>query len=372
MDIEQLESILGDPADFIINPQNRQTVIKWALAKGVPAVRVHSMSNIDLTNLYHEKAAIKATEDHIRYADMFIKIMQAVEIPGFNVEIMREVAKVEIGMHATGPAMLEIYEAAAQRAFEAMPPRRLEIANGDKPSIILDGPSHYATARAIRAAARNHPLMMVGPAGCGKTTIGASVAKALQLPFYITSTINDEHQLTGYKDGQGVYHRTPFRNAYEFGGVWVADEIDAWDASALLAANSAIANGFASFPDSPEPLARHPSFRIIATANTFGNGADRVYVGRTELDAASTDRFAMMNVDYDLTLERMFANGNQFWLNRVWETRKAVQDKRIRHVVSSRAIIMGSAALADGDPLNEVEEMYLFKGMSQNDRDKIQ
>jgi cobaltochelatase CobS len=191
------------------------------------------------------------------------------------------------------------------------------------------------------------------------------------LPFYITSTVIDTHELMGFVDGHGVYHRTPFREAYENGGVWVADEIDAWDAAALLTANSALANGIATFPDSHTPVKRHPDFRMIATANTFGHGADRVYIGRNELDAASLDRFAVIAIDYDTTLEQALSNGNPLWLNRVWQVREQVQSRNIRHVVSTRAIINGSIALSVGIPQREVEEMYLFKGMSKSDREKI-
>ena len=231
--------------------------------------------------------------------------------------------------------------------------------------------SHYRTPLVIQIASLGHAIMLVGPAGCGKTTIGEHVAAALDLQFYITNAINDTHELMGFVDGYGKYHSTPFRIAFERGGVWIADEIDAWDGSVLLAANSALANGFASFPDSQKPVVRHPDFRMVATANTFGSGADRVYVGRNELDAASLDRFAVLTVDYDLTLERMFAGQHDRWLERVWNVRKSVMDKKIRHVVSSRAISMGAAALSAGIDWDVCEDIYLFKGLSKSDRGKV-
>lgn len=221
---------------------------------------------------------------------------------------------------------------------------------------------HYRTEIVLTAIRAGHPVMLVGPAGCGKTTIGEHVAADLELPLYITSTINDVHELHGFIDGHGVYHRTPFREAFEHGGVWIADEIDAWDAGALLAANSALANGIVTFPDSPRPIKRHANFRMIATANTYGTGASRDYIGRNELDAASLDRFAVIAVDYDLNIERAVSNGNEQWLNHVWEIRKLCAEKKIRHVVSTRAIINGSAALKAGMAWDDVNEIYLTKG----------
>lgn len=258
----------------------------------------------------------------------------------------------------------------ASKVIAEMKPQRLEIVTATG-STIVDGPIHYRTPLVIETASLGHHVMMIGPAGCGKTTIGEHVATALNLPFYITSTVSESHELTGYMDGYGQYHSTPFRRAYESGGVWIADEIDAWEANALLTANSALANGFCNFPDVETPIFRHPDFRMIATANTFGSGADRVYVGRNELDAASLDRFATITVDYDLDLERLFANGADAWLEHVWNVRRKVNEKKIRHVVSSRAIIFGSQALSVGRDWSVCEDLYLFKGMSKKDRDKI-
>jgi cobaltochelatase CobS len=339
-----------DP-DLIVTLENIHIVRAWAIEAGYPAVQVNAMGAVDLANLYHAQAGADSPTDAQRAAARAVCDTLAALAPGAGLTV-------------------DMVRAICREEFEKIPPRRLMI-EGPQGNVILNGPLHYRTELVIKIVSMGHHTMLVGPAGCGKTTIGQHVAQALQLPFYITSTINDTHELTGFVDGYGKYHDTPFRNAYENGGLWVADEIDAWDASALLAANSALANGFATFPDMATPLPRHADFRVIATANTYGIGADRVYIGRNELDAASLDRFAVLDVDYDLTLERLFCNGNDRWLDRVWQVRRRVQEKRIRHVVSSRAIAMGAPALANGILWDDVEEIYLFKGMSENDREKI-
>ena len=81
------------------------------------------------------------------------------------------------------------------------------------------------------------------------------------------------------------------------GGVFLFDEIDAADANVLLVVNSALANGRMSVPSRhDQPVAKkHSEFVCIAAANTFGRGADRVYVGRNELDEATLDRFRIGN-----------------------------------------------------------------------------
>lgn len=343
-----------DP-NLILTDDNRGAVIAFLIATGHPEPSLMVATNVELANLYHKSQPTHSATDTQRATAAAVMATIAAMPKGVfpDEELVRYLARDE-----------------AQRVIARTPPIRIQI-DGPNGTTIIDGPVHYCTELVIRIAAIGHAVMMVGPAGCGKTTIAHHASKALQLPFFITSTINDVHELLGFVDGHGKYHDTPFRNAYEHGGVWVADEIDAWDAAALLAANSALANGFCAFPDRPEPITRHNDFRMIATANTFGTGADRVYVGRNELDAASLDRFATIEVDYDLTLERMFANGADQWLERVWEVRKIVNEKRIRHVVSSRAIIMGGAALNVGIAWDDVEAIYLFKGMSSKDREKV-
>lgn len=350
--LTELEERLGPADEFVPDQRSRQYLAQWALAIGTPPPQVYAMSLIQLGNLYHERGnQIKTDASELQRigADILLNVLNAVQHTKVDPAFMRAMIVDEI---------------------EKLPARKVEIVLPSH-SYTLPPLHHYLTETVIRVAAMNHPIMMVGPAGCGKTTIANHTATALGLPFYITSTITDEHHLTGFVDGRGFYHTTPFRRAFEHGGVWAADELDAWDAAALLAANSALANGYSVFPDNPQPVMRHPDFRMIGTANTFGHGADRVYIGRNELDAASLDRFATIPVDYDLTMERTFCNGNIEWLDYVWNIRKQVDKLKIRHVVSSRAIIFGSLALQCGLTRDDVEAFYLFKGMSERDKSKL-
>lgn len=368
--LDEIESKLGNPSDFVFSSDKAHLLRKWAVLKGHGPLEVSAMSAAALTNLYHESAKTATVGTVEMSADMFVKILSAVSVPGFNAELTRVIAQEEMKSDAILLQLAKAAKIAAREEFETLPPREL-IVKGPTGTGTVQGPMHYKTETVIKVSGLGHSIMMVGPAGCGKTTIAEHTAKAMNLPFYITNAIHETHQLTGFVDGFGKYHATPFRNAFEFGGVWVADEIDAWDASALLAANSALANGYTTFPDRSEPVARHPYFRMIATANTFGTGADRVYIGRNELDAASLDRFAVLEIDYDLNLERKFCAGREDWLRYVWKVRKEVAEKKIRHVVSSRAISMGAAALNSGLLWKDVCDIYLFKGMSKSDRSKI-
>jgi hypothetical protein len=262
------------------------------------------------------------------------------------------------------------------------------------PGVTLSGDSvmHHKFPLLAAAVAARVNTMLVGPAGSGKTTAAAQVAKALGLPFYGTGAINTEYKLSGFIDAQGRVISTAFRKAFEHGGVFLFDEIDGSLPGALLAFNSALANDWYDFPDAN--IKRHDDFRVIAGANTFGTGADRQYVGRNQLDAASLDRYAVLEWGYDealeaamigadapkgapvprsiepLPAERVQAVAFQ-WVERVRKVRSAVNELKVRHVVSPRATVNGSRLLAAGFTWAEAEDAVIWKGLDADTRGKV-
>jgi hypothetical protein len=262
------------------------------------------------------------------------------------------------------------------------------------PGVTLSGDSvmHHKFPLLAAAVAARVNIMLVGPAGSGKTTAAAQVAKALGLPFYGTGAINTEYKLSGFIDAQGRVISTAFRKAFEHGGVFLFDEIDGSLPGALLAFNSALANDWYDFPDAN--IKRHDDFRVIAGANTFGTGADRQYVGRNQLDAASLDRYAVLDWGYDealeaamigadapkgapvprsiepLPAERVQAVAFQ-WVERVRKVRSAVSELKVRHVVSPRATVNGSRLLAAGFTWAEAEDAVIWKGLDADTRGKV-
>jgi len=213
-----------------------------------------------------------------------------------------------------------------------------------------------------------HPLM-VGPAGSGKTTAGMHIAKALGREFYFTGAVDNVFKLNGYMDANGNYVRTSFRDAYENGGVFLFDEIDASHPQAIVAFNAALANGHHDFPDGS--VERHPDFVCLAAANTYGRGADRVYAGRNQLDGASLDRFVAVPGDYDTGLEFKLGEANPGWVEYVHNVRRAVEKTATKHVVGTRAIINGCKGLAAGLSRDRVEDATIWKGLSPDIVNKV-
>jgi hypothetical protein len=227
-------------------------------------------------------------------------------------------------------------------------------------------------------------IMMVGPAGTGKSTIAEQIAAACRLPFWFNGPVQSEYKLTGYKDAHGRYHSTPFREAYESGGVYLFDEIDACAPQALVAFNTALAQGYCDFPDQGT-VRKSPKFICLAAANTYGRGADRMYVGRNQLDAATLDRFAVFDIGFDEALEeqaaraawkacnpRAWSDGGQVskWLALVRKLRERTQELSLRHVVTMRASIDGAKLLALGFPVRAAADATVWKGLSVEDQRK--
>lgn len=230
------------------------------------------------------------------------------------------------------------------------------------------GAVHKSFPTLLKILQQKMNVYVCGPAGSGKTTAAEMCAKALNVQFYFTGAIANEYKLTGFIDAKGKIVSTEFRKAYEEGGLFLFDEIDASFPQAVLAFNAALANDYMDFPD--KRVKKHENFYCIAAANTIGMGADRQYVGRNQLDAASLDRFVFLDWQYDENLEDELAS-NKTWTDKVQKIRRIVNEKKIRLVVSPRASIKGSQLLATGFSESEVEEMVLWKGIDEATKNSI-
>src|SRR5882724_6784808 len=179
---------------------------------------------------------------------------------------------------------------------------KIELKVGEITRELDDEPRHFLFPEILTTVNANIPTALVGPAGSGKSTVVEQVAKALEFKFYLQNSVSGSHELSGYLDAHGKYNTTTFRTAFENGGILFIDEVDTSDAGALKWLNSALANG-------------HPKFRAIIAANTFGTGADRMYVGANQLDASTLDRFVFFDFGYDEKLETALS-GNIDWAKR--------------------------------------------------------
>ena len=227
---------------------------------------------------------------------------------------------------------------------------------------------HAKYPQILRQTQLDEPIMLIGPAGSGKNVAVSQVADSLGLKMYYTNNASNEFKLTGFIDAGGTYRDTEFYKAFKNGGLFFLDEIDNSDPSALIVINSALANGYMAFPH--ETVDRHPDFRIIAAANTWGKGADLQYVGRNALDAATLDRFDNIFFDYDRHLEECLYP-NEEVLKFMWSFRDAVLKTKIPHVVSTRGIGKVYKKELNGLPVEDILTSNVIKNLGQDDVNTI-
>lgn len=232
------------------------------------------------------------------------------------------------------------------------------------------GKVHKSFEKLLAVASNRLHAFLVGEAGSFKTSSAEKVAKTLGLEYSSISVCmqTTASSLLGYMDATGNYVSTEFRKRYETGGVFILDEIDNGNANVLSVLNSALANGSCAFADGM--VAKHKDFILIATANTFGNGANAQYVGRNQLDSATLDRFVTIEWNYDEPLEMAIAS-NKDWCGMVQVYRYAVSKLGLRLVVSPRATFQGEKLLASGLKEKDVIKMVITRGASADQIKKI-
>jgi len=259
----------------------------------------------------------------------------------------------------TGMVSTEI-EKAVKKIHENLAPVKQLVVVKDKLEIDLGTQNHAAAPKVLQLVNQGLNVMLVGPAGCGKTMLAETVAKALNRPFTLVSCSAgmSEAQLLGRllplgAGGAFTYVESPFMRAYASGGVILLDEMDAADANLLLVINAALANGgitvearAALGADAATYVKRHPDTVVIAAANTWGSGADTQYIGRGALDVSTLDRFYRLALDYDEQLEASL--GNERTVAWVQNVRKKATAAKLRRVMSTRAITRIERALAAG------------------------
>lgn len=242
----------------------------------------------------------------------------------------------------------------------------------------LDGVQHEQFPKVLAALNLRLSIMMVGPAGTGKTTIASSAAHALGMDFSSKSCTSQttESSLVGFINAAGHYVTTEFRKRFENGGVFLLDEVDNANPNVLGVLNSALANGEMAFPDGM--VKRHSDFVCVAAGNTYGNGATTEYVGRNPIDAATKDRFVFIDVNIDEKVEAAMlasipldaAVANR-WLAAVRKARRNVESAGLKVVVSPRATMYGATLLAAGWEPQDVVAATLLKGAKPDQTAKI-
>lgn len=233
----------------------------------------------------------------------------------------------------------------------------------------LDHPKFEEVTRSLQIFGK---VMLVGPAGTGKTYMIEQIAKRLDLPFYKYSCSRDSsvHDLLGYKQPKSEeYLETTFLKAYENGGVFLVDEYDAMSGDMSLFFNGVADNSkFISIPhrDSKPTAIRNENFLLVMCGNTWGKGSIE-YSGRDFQDSALMDRFRSCRhyIEYNTELEEHFLGSNYSLFK---EFRHSLE--QAGSYLSTRNMEDISNLLGNGVQLFEILNMFLLD-LDSGEKDEI-
>ena len=175
----------------------------------------------------------------------------------------------------------------------------------------VDGLMHPQVPQITAWLRSNVPVWAWGGAGSGKTHLARQVAAMLEIEPRVVSVdpTLTVAKLLGYRNvANGGFVEGFLYQAYKSGGLVALDEIDTGDPGVVASINALLSNTHYLFPNG-ETVERHPKFYTLALANTKGCGATNGYVARNRLDAATLDRFAVIEIKYDTGLELALACG---------------------------------------------------------------
>lgn len=243
--------------------------------------------------------------------------------------------------------------------------------------VTIDG-AHRDLPKLVARLHAGMYVLLIGPAGTGKSYMAHDAAKGLGVPCYDLSvtTQTQEWKVAGAHSAV-TFIRGTIREAYENGGVLLIDEFDNGSPNFLAGLNLLLSSDTYTFADG-ETVQRHPQFYVVGTANTIGEGGTAQYRARQALDAATLDRFTFMFVDIDPAIEEMLAaqyledvTVRADLLRLVRVSRQNGTDNNLRVVITPRATLDGAKMLALGEPMENVIRDRIIRGCSPDIAEKI-
>ena len=230
----------------------------------------------------------------------------------------------------------------------------------------------------VRSAIRGKNIMMVGPAGCGKTQAAKSLPEATDRPFFyfnLGATQDPRATLIGnthFKDGETIFDKSPFVKAIETkDSIILLDELsrahpEAWNILMTVLDEGQRYLRLDESIDSPIiEVAEGVSF--IATANI---GTE--YTSTRVLDRALMDRFEIIEVDIlsyeqEITLlKKRFPKLDSNLIESVADIADATrkewrsEEGKLSTMVSTRMTVRICDLLCDGFDLGEASQVAIL------------
>lgn len=227
------------------------------------------------------------------------------------------------------------------------------------------------------------PAYLVGPTGSGKTIAVMNAGKALNLKVYrlVVSGQTQQHQIFGYCDANGRYVQGVAYEPFVNGGILFIDEIDNGNANTNVSIKMLQDTDECFFPNGIQQ--KHKDFRLVANANTVGNGANLQYVGRNQQDKALLNIFAFVFWDYDEEFEKQLAwieyqkyGGTEkkkldSIVSSFHQIRLAVNQLGLNHIMSPRNLFNAVRCFAQGIDGEKIRESLILRELDRQTVDKI-
>lgn len=228
------------------------------------------------------------------------------------------------------------------------------------------GAAHFLVPELVQLLAIGENVYLYGPSGSGKSHAARQAAELLNIDFFSLSICSQttKTELLGYTGPNGNYIETDFYKAYKNGGLFLLDEVDNGNPNILTLLNSAISNGFCSFPCGQ--VQQHENFKIIAGANTIGNGGNVQYVGRNPLDGATKARFTFVEFPYDEKLEIELSPVKEF-CKKVQALRAKANKLGIKAIITPRDSIRGGQMIQAGMSEETALNYRIYNKLSQDE-----
>lgn len=173
---------------------------------------------------------------------------------------------------------------------------------------------HYNFEQVLVEALMGANIYLCGPSGTGKSHIARQLAELLELEYYDLMRINESYDVTGTVNIHGEYNKPLFFQAFKYGGIAMADELDGIHPNTAIIFNHLI-DGIKEtyFPHNKGKVIRHPNFRFVSAGNTVGTGANQDYQGRYAIDRSVTERLVTIPIGYDENLDNVILGSCAGW-----------------------------------------------------------
>ena len=267
-------------------------------------------------------------------------------------------------------------------AIAERPADKLEIRLPDR-TVQIDKHLHpqFANVLKVVTLARHSTKWpyLVGPAGTGKSTMGEHLAEALGVPFaaFPANPGAMMHDILGFvRPTDGAYDEPVYVTLMRNGGLLLLDELDKLHPGIAAGMNGLLAQMRVTLPNG-ESFPLHDDFYVVAGANTYGTGATAEYVGSTQLDAATLNRFARIPVDYDREYEKQRAvavlgsDKGARWVTQVEKMRVNRDQHKIQSIISTRDVLGVATMVAGGIASDNALDWCIFANLNRDQRERI-